>query len=285
MDVNNTIYLSNLILGNEEDETSLQLDSNAVAVYVALRSIMHNGRNEYYVNIDMLCYELCHKGDANRYFKTNIKNGLQALIDLRLVSVVEEISKDGKILDLSNLYVDSQKVYYTTIFQEEVHKIMNIKCHEDKFKLLHYFIIMMKSINVLEKSKDGVKYVGFMSIKHLAAQARISTKSVNIYNEILESNEIIYIYHHEKLVIKDKISSLRNHYGRKEYEQNIKKYAIKYELDKKDQGERMYKQKKKEEEQQEETRYGISIVTKKENTKVETNDYDDDDVEFWGGIK
>lgn len=283
MDINNTIYLSNLILGNEEDETSLQLDSNAVAVYVALRSIMHNGRNKYYVNIDMLCYELCHKGDVNRYFKTNIKNGLQALIDLRLVSVVEEISKDGKILDLSNLYVDSQKVYYTTIFQEEVHKIMNIKCHEDKFKLLHYFIIMMKSINVLEKSKDGVKYVGFMSIKHLAAQARISTKSVSIYNEILESNDIIYIYHHEKLVVKDKISSLRNHYGRKEHEQSIKEYAIKYELDKMDQGERMYKQKKKEEGQQEESRYGISIGEKKENTKVNTCNYDyeeDDDIEF-----
>ena len=139
---------------------------------------------------------------------------------------------------------------------------------------------MMKSINVLEKSKDGVKYVGFMSIKHLAAQARISTKSVNIYNEILESNEIIYIYHHEKLVVKDKISSLRNHYGRKEHEQNIKEYAIKYELDKKDQGERMYKQKKKEEEQQEETRTGITLNNNKENTKVETNDYDDDDVEF-----
>ena len=32
--------------------------------------------------------------------------------------------------------------------------------------------------------------------------------------------------------------------------------------------------------QQEETGYGISIVTKKENTKVETNDYDEDDVKF-----
>ena len=159
---------------------------------------------------------------------------------------------------------------------------MNIECHEDKFKLLHYFIIMMKSINVLEKNNNNEKYVGFMSIKHLATQARISNKSVSIYNEILESNDIIYIYHHEKLVVKDKISSLRNHYGRKEHEQNIKEYAIKYELDKKDQGERMYKQKKKEQKQQQETRYGIAIGTKTENTKVETSSYvyDDDDVEF-----
>ena len=57
------IYLKNEILDNKN------LSANAISVYIALRSVYLNWKEEYYINPDLLYYELFQDGKVNRYAK------------------------------------------------------------------------------------------------------------------------------------------------------------------------------------------------------------------------
>lgn len=276
---NKNIYLKNKFLENNK------LSDNAISVYIALRSVYTEGRTEYYINSDLLYYELYHSGTVNRYAKLNIKGGLQELLESKIINTITEISKDGSILDLSNLCIKKGE-FYTIIKQDEVHKIMNLK-NKDNFKILRYFTILMKTIDCTIKDGKNNSYIGYMSVDHIINLTGISTKTLTSYNNLLEENEIIYVYHHDMFYStgNDTISSLPNHYGRYANKSKIKAYAEKYENDKKKEISDIKRKKKKVKEnkpkQQEESRYRITISTKKESTKVKTNDYDyEEDIEF-----
>lgn len=273
---NKNIYLKNKILENNK------LSDNAISVYIALRSVYTEGRTEYYINSDLLYYELYHSGIVNRYAKLNIKEGLQELLESKVITTITDISKDGSILDLSNLCI-KKKEFYTIIKQDEVHKIMNLK-NKDNFKILRYFTILMKTIDCTIKDSKNNSYIGYMSVDHIINLTGISTKTLASYNNLLEENEIIYVYHHDMIYStgNDTISSLPNHYGRYANKNKIKSYAESYENDKKKEITDIKRKKKKAKEnktkQQEESRTGININNNKENAKVDNNDYDD--VEF-----
>lgn len=278
---NKTIFLKNEILENKE------MSDYDIVVYVSLRNLYAGYGEEVLIDVDTILYDLY--GDdftkVGRKAKENFKKAIEHLGQLGIIEIVRDLLRGRYIINMNNLYfeVNAQNPF-TTVIKEEIRKMSTLQTEEnvDNLKLLRYFIMIIRTVN----GKDGV---GFMSLDHLAKLTNISKKSVITYNKILENNEIIYIYHHDMIYStgNDVISSLTNHYGRYRDKAKIKASAESYENDKKKEITDIKRKKKKAKEnqdkkQQGESRYGITIGTKKESTKVKTNDYDfdDDDVEF-----
>ena len=136
---------------------------------------------------------------------------------------------------------------------------------------------------MLMRTVNGNDSVGYKSLDNLAKLTNISKKSVITYNKILEDNEVIYIYHHDMIYStgNDTISSMPHPSGRYADKNNIEAHALGYENDKKKEITDIKRKKKKAKEHQsnaqQDTRYGITIGTKKE---TKNDDYDEDDIEF-----
>ena len=81
--------------------------------------------------------------------------------------------------------------------------------------------------------KKGI--VGFMSQEYLCNLLGVSFdtnfKLLLQYNEVLETNKIMFIYHHQnkRRTVNGQIHSIPNHYGRYEDMNEIIEYAINYE--------------------------------------------------------
>ncbi len=73
-----------------------------------------------------------------------------------------------------------------------------------------------------------------MSQEYLYKLSGISKNTLIKFNEILESNNVIYVYHHKKNKKEDDGSyrAVTNHYGRYEDKEDIYKFAIQYEKEK-----------------------------------------------------
>ena len=224
---NRNIYLKNEILDNKN------LSANAISVYIALRSVYLNWKDEYYINSDLLYYELFQDGKVNRYAKTNIKDGLKELIELDLITIAAELSKDSYILNLKGINIPNGD-FYTIIESDEILKILTISKGKDSFKLLSYFVRLIKSIDGCKKNSKELPYVGYMSVDHLANISGISKTTLTSYNKILEDNNLIYTYHHDKTisVVENGVTTfakMPNHYGRYRDKDDIKSYAKEYE--------------------------------------------------------
>ena len=274
---NKTIFLKNEILENNE------MSDYDIAVYVSLTNVYGNSKDEVLINVDTILYDLYEKAFSKltRKVKDKFKESIEHLSELGVIGIVENCERGVYIIDTNGLFfISNAENPFTIVEKEDVRKILSLECKEDKLKLLRYFIMLMRTVN-------GKDHVGFMSIDHLAKLANVARRSVFTYNNLLEENEIIYVYHHDMIysIGNDAISSLPNHYGRYADKNKIEAYALGYEDDKKQEISDIKRKKKKTKENQsnaQDTRYGNTSSTKKESTKVETNDYDfdEDDVEF-----
>ena len=272
---NKTIFLKNEILENNE------MSDYDIAVYVSLRNLYAGYGEEVLIDVDTILYDLY--GDdftkVGRKSQENFKKSIGHLKELGIIEIVRDLSRGRYIINMNNLYFEANAQNpFTTVRKEEVRKIFTLQTEEnvDNLKLLRYFTMLMRTVN----GKDSV---GYKSLDHLAKLTNISKKSVITYNKILEDNEVIYIYHHDMIYStgNDTISSLPNHYGRYADKNKIEVYALGYENDKKKEITDIKRKKKKAKEHQsntqQDTRYGITIGTKKES---KNDDYDEDDIEF-----
>ena len=136
--------------------------------------------------------------------------------------------------------MENEDTYYTIIKDNEVHTIMNINSKIDKFKLLRYFIICMKTIcrttGVYKDCGTKQNFVGFMTQEYLCSLIGIShdtnSKLIQTYNSVLEENKLLYIYRHTEMKRDKKtgqIKSFANHYGRYEDKDDIEIFALNYE--------------------------------------------------------
>ena len=271
----------NILFLKREIIESENLTEKGVSVYVALRRIMQKDIKEYFVSYNMIAYQLTGAGKNKRAMIDSVKEGLQELIENNLVPVVEEVGKSEFVLELSQICLNAED-YFIKIEEEEVHKIFSIEDKTDKFKALRYFVAMIGTFN----NAEGYSKVGYMAQDYFISRKILSKTQVYVITKVLEDNGIIFVYRSGKMIIdvNGSIKKISNCYGRAKDKQFITNFGRQHEKtcginDEK----KVVKMKAKENQdkgQQEETRYGISIGTKTESTKVETNDYYDDDVEF-----
>jgi hypothetical protein len=177
---------------------------------------------EYYVTYNYISYVLTTQIKWTRYFIEDIETGFNELVKNNILQIKHQISKTDYILDLTNIYVDTNKVsktkdFFSKLLDEEIYKIMNCNSKE-KFKILRYYISLVGTFVKNEKDSEN-KYasVGYASQDTLGQVANISISSVKRYNKILEDLEILYIYSAKDLIMdtgSNQISAITNTYGR-----------------------------------------------------------------------
>ena len=272
----------NILFLKREIIESENLTEKGVSVYVALRRIMQKDINEYFVSYNMIAYQLTGVGKNKRAMIDSVKEGLQELINNNLMSVVEEVGKSEFVLELSQICLNAEEDYFIKIDEEEVHKIFSIEDKTDKFKALRYFVTMIGTFN----NAEGYSKVGYMSQDYFVSRKILSKTQVYVITKVLEDNGIIFVYRSGKMIIdvNSSIKKITNCYGRAKDKEFITNFGRQHEktcgINDEKKVVKMKAKENQDKKQQEEIRYGISIVTKKESTKVETNDYDEDDIEF-----
>lgn len=237
------IYLSKKIISD------LKLSNESIGAYVALKKIHYSlEKSNYYISLNMMLFELFGNNNYNRIDYKHIADGLTGLFKKKLVSIAYDITMTEWIVDLSGLIIDTKKNeddHFTTIREEELYFIMNYASDSgrrgiDRLSMLRYYINFIGSINYNQgiyidaTGRQKTNFVGYMSQEYLYKLSGISKNTLIKFNEILESNNIIYVYHHKKNKQEDDGSyrAVTNHYGRYEDKEDIYKFAIQYENEK-----------------------------------------------------
>lgn len=214
-------------------------DSEMVAVYIALRSIYNNAySNTLCITINSLCYALVGTLKISRNIRESVSRGLDKLISAELIVLIEHIGKEY-VLDVRGLYIEPVKStegkheYYTSVTEDEVHKIFNTNERVDKFAMIRFFVVMMASIDFTatisdknDRLAEKNNFVGYMPQSFLASKAQIGLNSCISYIGMLEELEMIYVYRHKVHLDKNnEIARHNNNYGRFKDAELIKQYA------------------------------------------------------------
>ena len=267
----------NIIFLKREIIESENLTEKGVSVYVALRRIMQKDINEYFTSYNMIAYQLTGVGKNKRAMIDSVKEGLQELIDKNLVSVIEKIGINEFVLELSQIHLNAEEDCFTKIEEKEVRKIFSIENKTDKIKLLRYFAALVGTFN----NAEGYSKVGYMTQDYFVSRKIISKTQIYVMTKVLEDNDLIFVYRSGKMIINvdGSIKKITNCYGRAKDEQFITNFGKQHEktcgLTDEKKVVRMKSKENGQQEKQEESRYGIAIGTKKESTKVGTNDFDE----------
>ncbi|MGM9964341.1 MAG: hypothetical protein ACI32Z_04270 [Clostridium sp.] len=225
------IYLKNEIIND------LKLSDAEISVYIALRSIYQSSKEKQYVSYNMIAYELHGSGDFKRAVFNQIKLAFNSLIEKGYVIVVEQLSTTEFILDMKKIYIDTNEndTYYTVIYDNEVHSILNLNTKADKLKILRYYVICLRSIcrtqgiyqdYYIEKTN----FVGFMTQEYLSSQTGIHINNILSYNKILMENHILYVHRHDEMMRNElgEFRSFPNHYGRYSDKDDIITFSYAY---------------------------------------------------------
>ena len=120
-----------------------------------------------------------------------------------------------------------------------------------------------------------------MTQDYFVSRKIISKTQIYVMTKVLEDNDLIFVYRSGKMIIdvNGSIKKITNCYGRAKDENFISSFARQHEktcgLTDEKKVVRMKAKENGQQEKQEESRYGIAIGTKKESTKVGTNDFDE----------
>lgn len=142
------------------------------------------------------------------------------------------------LLDVSNMYLDTEKENFIILFPKEIHKILT--CNEimkKKISMLKYYVALIstfnwsKGMNYIEGMPNLQGKIGCMSIEYIAEQAgMLSQRTCIRYNEVLSEIKMIYIYKsNDKIRENDKLKQIKNCYSRYVDKDACELYASSYE--------------------------------------------------------
>jgi hypothetical protein len=209
-----------------------ELDTNALLVYVALRSMYHENEDEFYVSINSLCYRLFGNISYTRAFKDSITSGFSTLVERGLVVVKNQINKTEFVINAKGLYFKG--CYFIGIDLEYIRMALACDSRVDRGSLVKYLLTMVGTLCNDSTYFQGCEYehmvgtIGFMPISYIAQEAGVSEQTALTYNTILEENGVVYIYRFNHTYydeIQEKVKSLNNLYGLSEHRGNVMKFA------------------------------------------------------------
>ena len=227
--------MENLFL-NKDLVTGITLTQDGVLAYTALRIIIDESIPLYNkttsvdcVSVNRLAYALVCDMDYEKVLIDSLVRGIAELSGGSYITIRKDLSTKANyeyVLDLSNMWLDTDKDKFIIISPNEVYKIMTCKeVMKKKISMLKYFMALISTFDWSLDSK-----IGHMSQQHIAEQADNSTRTCQRYNEILEEMGMIYIYKsNDKVRVNDKLKQIKNCYSRYEDKSICEMYASNYE--------------------------------------------------------
>lgn len=221
---------------NKDLVTGNSLTVDGVLAYTALRIIidesipLYNQTNTVdCVSVNRLAYALVGDMDYEKVLTDSLVRGIAELSDGKYITIRKDLSTKASyeyVLDLSAMWLDTDKDKFIIVSPNEVYKIMTCKeVMKKKISMLKYFMALVSTFDWSLDSK-----IGHMSQQFIADQADNSTRTCQRYNEILEEMKMIYIYKsNDKIRINDKLKQIKNCYSRYEDKGICKQYASNYE--------------------------------------------------------
>lgn len=216
------IFLEKKIINNPS------LSLYGLMAYIALRCLYQrhsiicvDNYSLYFALYNKLCKD---KQGVKLSYK--IRDGVQELIDNKIVDLVDAADGIHFVLDISNIYINKNK-YYIKPFREDIVKILNVTNIDREKVLRYYFYILCNSVVV---DKNIHTRVMFKPLNEISAKTQRDVKTLQSYNELLESLEIIYVYRYEDYICIDgKLKRIPNLYGRYCDKEKILDIAKNYE--------------------------------------------------------
>ena len=139
--------------------TEITLTQDGVLSYIALRIIMDESIPLYNktstidcVSVNRMAYVLI--GSQTKYEKVLLDSLQRGIFELQIaeaIKILQDLStrtSNEYVLDFSNMYLDTEKEQFVTIFPEEIHKILT--CNEimkKKISILKYFVALISTFN------------------------------------------------------------------------------------------------------------------------------------------
>lgn len=227
--------MENLFL-NKDLVTGNSLTVDGVLAYTALRIIidesipLYNQTNTVdCVSVNRLAYALVGDMDYEKVLIDSLVRGIAELSGGKWISIRKDLSTKASyeyVLDLSAMWLDTDKDKFIIVSPNEVYKIMT--CNEvmkKKISMLKYFMALISTFDWALDSK-----IGHMSQQFIAGLADNSTRTCQRYNEILEEMEMIFVYKsNDKVRINDKLKQIKNCYSRYADKSICEQYASNYE--------------------------------------------------------
>ena len=227
--------MENLFL-NKDLVTGNSLTVDGVLAYTALRIIidesipLYNQTNTVdCVSVNRLAYALVGDMDYEKVLIDSLVRGIAELSGGKWISIRKDLSTKASyeyVLDLSAMWLDTDKDKFIIVSPNEVYKIMT--CNEvmkKKISMLKYFMALISTFDWALDSK-----IGHMSQQFIADQADNSVRTCQRYNDILEEMEMIFVYKsNDKVRINDKLKQIKNCYSRFEDKYACEQYASNYE--------------------------------------------------------
>ena len=227
--------MENLFL-NKDLVTGNSLTVDGVLAYTALRIIidesipLYNQTNTVdCVSVNRLAYSLIGEMDYEKALIDSLVRGIAELASGEWISIRKDLSTKASyeyVLDLSAMWLDTDKDKFIIVSPNEVYKIMT--CNEvmkKKISMLKYFMALISTFDWSLDSK-----IGHMSQQFIADQADNSVRTCQRYNDILEEMEMIFVYKsNDKVRINDKLKQIKNCYSRFADKSICEQYASNYE--------------------------------------------------------
>lgn len=227
--------MENLFL-NKDLVTGITLTQDGVLAYTALRIIIDESIPLYNkttsvdcVSVNRLAYALVCDMDYEKVLIDSLVRGIAELSGGSYITIRKDLSTKASyeyVLDLSAIWLDTDKDKFIIVSPNEVYKIMTCKeVMKKKISMLKYFMALVSTFDWSLDSK-----IGHMSQQFIADQADNSVRTCQRYNEILEEMEMIFVYKsNDKVRIGDKLKQIKNCYSRFEDKRICEMYASNYE--------------------------------------------------------
>lgn len=173
--------------------TKKNLSADAVTAYVGINMCRAKLGTRYLISIGELYYSLFGVDSFSRKKCAKLEDGIKELKDKGILVDVEELNFKVLFAEINESVVGS-KGFWINVNSYDVINILHIGYQRNR-ELLRYFLLFLalRDNSGELKKKYKTKFV-MCNLATIASKTGVNADTVTKYNNILEQNEIIYIF-------------------------------------------------------------------------------------------
>lgn len=222
------VFLNKDIINNP------MLSFNGFCAYVGLKKLQL-GKSSHFVSVEHLYFALTSNIslDLNQGLNTHtltgitrpqrnfLKKGILDLLNLNIISALSsDIHNNAFVLDLSNIFIESNSTNFCTLPYEDLFKIMNLKPSlTATSKILKYYCTIIS--HYMGKDRFAALFA-----KDLQQEINVDIVTVRTYNKLLQDAKILYIHKNNTFynTQTQEMEHLPSTYGSYKFKQEIEEF-------------------------------------------------------------